>query len=293
MFDTSKNYDERCILITAKVYVPAESSLEHISVSSQSLDIQLDQSLDVSISGAAIETISGDLTSQATKLNSRETFIYTVSGNIEGSFNMLDTLSFKTKSGTINTIIAPKEADKRYPDTPAEFSSETVSGTTTLKFLTDDLPDREYNSNIASTSGSISGTFLYGGRLDITTISGTLTADLFVTPGSSTQVRTFHQVSKSGSVRVTVLPSDHELGILNQNLETISGTLEVKYPETWEGKFHATSMSGTLSAEGHGVRIVKDSKGFTGHELVAKKGDGDSQTIASSISGTIGLAVGL
>lgn len=65
-----------------------------------------------------------------------------------------------------------------------------------------------------------------------------------------------------------------------------SGSLSVRYPNTWEGKIQARTLSGRIGIRWDGVRIIRD---WGGKEILAEKGLGDGQLFLDSLSGEVDL----
>jgi hypothetical protein len=75
-----------------------------------------------------------------------------------------------------------------------------------------------------------------------------------------------------------------------------SGSVTVQYPLIWEGTVHARTISGSISALGDGLQIIKQKKGFASNELVARKGvsadDEGCFVEMSDIAGSLHFLVG-
>jgi hypothetical protein len=75
-----------------------------------------------------------------------------------------------------------------------------------------------------------------------------------------------------------------------------SSSVSVQYPETWEGTLHAKTVSGSISAAGHGIRIIHEKNGYASSEIWARKGvDKDTKGCfveMSDIAGSLHFLVG-
>lgn len=65
-----------------------------------------------------------------------------------------------------------------------------------------------------------------------------------------------------------------------------SGSLKVRYPNTWEGKIQARTLSGRVGINWDGVKIIRD---WGGKEVLAEKGVGEGDLVLESISGVVEL----
>lgn len=74
-----------------------------------------------------------------------------------------------------------------------------------------------------------------------------------------------------------------------------SARVQVSYPSVWEGTVHAKTVSGGVEVQGKGIRMIRERKGWTGKEVLARKGvDGDDEgchTEMSNIAGALDFTV--
>jgi len=78
-----------------------------------------------------------------------------------------------------------------------------------------------------------------------------------------------------------------------------SGSVDVQYPNSWEGTLHAKSVSGSVSAKGDGIRIIRERKWYGYKEVLARKGvDDDNEgsivdmtNVAGSLQFTVAAPV--
>jgi hypothetical protein len=51
-----------------------------------------------------------------------------------------------------------------------------------------------------------------------------------------------------------------------------SSSISVRYPAVWEGTLYAKTMTGSIKAAGHGLRMIREKRGFASSELLMRKG---------------------
>lgn len=78
--------------------------------------------------------------------------------------------------------------------------------------------------------------------------------------------------------------------------ESKSSDVSIHYPQAWEGTLLAKTFSGSVSADGDGLEIIRQRKGYASTEVLARKGvDSDDQGCyvdMSAISGSLHFLVG-
>ncbi|KZF23539.1 hypothetical protein L228DRAFT_118391 [Xylona heveae TC161] len=294
--------------ISGSILVPPASS----SSSHSSSMAPCHSSSSSSSSGIAART-DDDST---TLFDSRRTIITTTSGSIEGAFKLLDLLSLQTHSGSIKVDVSPQDAAPA-PELPkpAAFSASSLSGSVEVRYpiraLGSEVPARNYTVHAESISGSVSGTFFHGEYTSLKSKSGHVEASLLpviVTEGKKSFLRT---QTVSGSTEIDIhdplylLPDsdtttndvsdvsdDDDKGKFNGEHATVSGSLKLRYPGEWEGTITGSSTSGSLDVRGKGVEVQKKTDLPWSHQLVAKKGDGNSHIGFHTTSGSVDLLVG-
>lgn len=65
-----------------------------------------------------------------------------------------------------------------------------------------------------------------------------------------------------------------------------SGSLSIRYPNTWEGKIQAKTLSGGVGIKWDGVRVIRD---WGGKDVLAERGLGEGQLLLESVSGGVEL----
>ncbi|KAF2261736.1 hypothetical protein CC78DRAFT_343109 [Lojkania enalia] len=282
-----------CLGISVVVYVAPNASLENFDVASLHLGIQIHEGVSFSITNStSISLTSGTLDSST--FNSRQTRLETISGSISGQYALLDLLSIKTESGSVNVDISPKEASSE--DSPsAIFVASSLSGSIRANFERKHIPERDYQVRINTTVGSVDGTIIHGSKTTISSVAGFLTADIIPFRGgdytsiletSTTSGQTklnLHSPYQDSSKPLTRFTSTHM---------SISGALDITYPQVWEGNLKGSSMNGTLHLQGRDLELIRQEEGSEGQMVEAKKGAGESSLVFGTVSGGIEVKVG-
>ncbi|KAI9838010.1 MAG: hypothetical protein M1819_006164 [Sarea resinae] len=299
--ESNPSSSSECLRVLADIWVAPGLALNELGIATGSLDIRLLEKLDFSVKNTtALTSISGNIhtPSNAVELNSRTTIIDTVSGTVSGNFELLDLLSVKTKSGTIDIGVTPKKSSASQP-APAEFITKTISGTIKVDFPirhNSNIPPRDYRTDVQSVSGSVFGSYLHGTRTKFSTISGTIKASLLAV-GPIEDDSYLETFTRSGDTTLNILPpisyGGKPMRHLNANHQSTSATLNLQYPGEWEGEIAGSSLSGSIDVAGKGVKVVRDGKeNIIWRNIVARKGHGDGEATFKSISGSVSLVVG-
>ncbi|KAG9722856.1 hypothetical protein KCU73_g13865, partial [Aureobasidium melanogenum] len=297
-----------CMEIDLRIWIKPGAQLEHLEIATEHLDIKVEPGLFPSSlgnqSGARYISNNTDFITVVGSLyaayweSGRETRIDTVSGSISGRFALKDVLSIKTVSGNINVNVEPKPESPIDPR-PASFDAVTVSGSIKAIFPTSstiaEIPPRLYHTKVESRSGSVHGNYIHGINTDITTSSGSI--DVNVLPYSSNSTGSWLRTESAvGGIHVDVLPPYEDpqdvMGHLRSVHKTKSGSLHIKYPQQWEGKIEAVTMSGSVKLRGKDVEVLKRWSGPVGAHVVAKKGEASSAIDLSTSSGSVDARIG-
>ena len=276
-----------CMEIDLSIYVKPGAKFEHLEVATEHLDIEIEPGLfppsqDTENPGrddafyisntTDFIAVSGDV-SAAYWESGRETRIDLTSGSVSGRFALRDR--------------------------PASFSAETVSGSIKAIFpvsgTVEDIPSRLYSTKIDSKSGSIHGDYIHGLNTDIYTASGSI--DTNILPYSANSTGSWLRTETvNGGIRVNVLPPYENPKDILKRLRSVhktkSGSLKIKYPQQWEGKIEAVTMSGHVDLDGKDVKVLKAWKGPVGVHLIAQKGRGSSGMDLGRVSGSIKATIG-
>lgn len=229
--------------------------------------------------------------------SSRETEINLSSGSIEGSFALLDLLSLKAQSGSIDVSVDPKEADAANPK-PASFLARTSSGSIDANFPTSGtIPSRNYISHIETSSGSIDGSYYLGSETIFHTNSASIKVDLLPIYDSA-DLSKLHVSTSSGEQAITILPPYQSPGSFKypseHKFQSTSGSLKLKYPQEWEGYIEGETLSGSVDIKGRDVKKLGDDKmGSWYRHFMARKGEvGKGRVGIKTTSGSVNLLVG-
>ncbi|MCJ1302251.1 hypothetical protein MMC08_005054 [Hypocenomyce scalaris] len=225
--------------------------------------------------------------------SSRSTIIERVSDSTKETFQLLDLLSLKSTSGSIDASVYPGPVEENVATQPAEFLAKTISGSISTKFLftPGQIPLRDYRTDVSSTSGSISGAYVLGSLSSFRTTSGSIKISLLPVGG-----RPFGLVTHSTSGRsdIVVLPGDDIAGMKKMNLQcsSMSGTLKLRCPGDFEGRIKVETVTGKINVSGAGVKIEKDMHSPGSKVFEAIKGNGDGIISVTTTSGRVDIAIG-
>ncbi|KAI1780596.1 hypothetical protein F4818DRAFT_396217 [Hypoxylon cercidicola] len=241
--------------------------------------------------------------------DSRVVEVSSTSGKIMGNWPLYDMLGLHSTSGDIKVSITPKPALETAPKA-AVLSVSTVSGNiqaTEPVNVPAEMPLRDYLVDIKSTSGNIHGAVAYGAGIELKTISGNMALNLLpvvnrdkVTPGSPAQLET---AATNGDTVLNILEplwfddsgpiTARALDYLLAHHTSTSGTVELQYPQAWEGDLKASTMHGSLNVSGKDVKILYVG-GFPGTKMEARKGNSspgssiEVKVLAGSMNAVIG-----
>lgn len=198
----------------------------------------------------------------------------------------------ETMSGSINADLV----------TASMTSVETVSGTTRLRLLP--LLDKRWSDadwqpriKTESTSGSINFELLEPIYADLGDVSDPASRFPKDKPkdgnnddeGERSLKR--RKISATDEVEEYKADKDTPLSFLNTTHESVSGSMRLKYPSSWEGKLKLTGVSSSFRVHGKGVE-VSEHKGFLSRVVEGKKGDGKSSISVEEMSGSVNLLIG-
>lgn len=201
-------------------------------------------------------------------------------------------MDISTVSGSIDIDVEPKDADEDNVQ-PAILRLFSKSGSIRALTSTISVPARDYQTEVKSQSGSIDATLLHGSYTSLRSLNGRIIADLY--PYGHNDSRTsINTHSQSGSTDITLHsslshPSD-PIAKLYSKHNGLSGSVSLYYPAQWQGKIKGSTLSGSIDLDWDGVRVVRDGKkGWVKRTVEAVRGDGESQLIFSSQSGSLTL----
>ncbi|KAI0485388.1 hypothetical protein F4859DRAFT_379835 [Xylaria cf. heliscus] len=234
--------------------------------------------------------------------NSRIIEVHTTSGNIEGNWPLYDMLGLHSTSGNQRVSITLQGEFETDPK-PAILSLSTVSGIISASEPVHEprrIPRRDYLVDVKSTSGSVYGAFAFGGGITVHTTASDISLDLLpvinvdkLTPENTAQLET---VTTSGAIAVRVLDpvlfdtssrymatennndaltnmAPRVLDCLEASHKSTSGSIGLRYPQSWEGLLYAQTTSGRLVVRGKDLKIIKYTGNWPGSKMEARKGD--------------------
>ncbi|KAH8647248.1 hypothetical protein BX600DRAFT_518524 [Xylariales sp. PMI_506] len=156
------------------------------------------------------------------------------------------------------------------------------------------VPARDYTTAVYTRSGSISGSFPLGINTKIETGSGSLSGlELVVMPTKTSGARRLSTVTQNGSQNIRVVSNGFwaaEKDAWWQGMASLhegrSGSINIEYPDSWEGGIEIVNESGSVSITGRGVEYIW--KGD--RKVIAKKGnDTNTSILIKNRSGSVNL----
>ncbi|KXJ86704.1 hypothetical protein Micbo1qcDRAFT_236770 [Microdochium bolleyi] len=259
-------------------------------------------------------------------LDSRVVKVHTTSGRIDGHYPLYDVLDLHTTSGNIGVSITPHDELSSAPRS-AELTVGTTSGTVHANMPIEEgggagasskIPRRNYAVTIKGTSGTIGARLVQGSNTYIRTTSGTL--DLTFLPvidvgkyspkipvsleasttSSHIDLKILDPVwfgtGSSSTADVPVASGGGQvLDMLKASYKTTSGSVSLRYPQSWEGELHAATTSGSIEVRGRDVQKISYDKGWVGQEILVRKGAAGSgtRTEVRTMSGSVKAVLGL
>jgi len=348
--------------IGATIYIRANTTLQTFRIDTAHLSITSSPNLFPQFSDANESNQQGqdhhdanininltDLKTNSRPINlphwtSRSTILQTTSSAIAGTFTHLDLISLTSTSGSITAAIFPGEADPSnplpallkiktaggsvrvtYPSVNVPSSSVSSSPSSSSSSSSDSLPTRAYKTQVQTSSGSISGSYLFNTAADLTSKFGSIMAEVLYAPFEDTsslasslaspetpqkglpdgdELRTS---SHSGATDVRVLLVGDGKARTGEKKENdgvrglsgvhggASGTVKLRYPAEWEGRIEAESGSGTVKVGGRGVVVDGEERVGGTKRVRAHKGEDveDGGRIeARAGSGSVDVSVG-
>jgi hypothetical protein len=282
-----------CVGISIVLYMATGAILETLNIASTHMGMQIHGGVNFTVTNTtSISLTMGTL--DAAAFSSREIHLKTISGSISGEYQLSDLLSVKTKSGSVNIDIEPQEALSGFSN-PAVFMVDTLSGSIRTDFKRKHIPDRDYQTYINTTVGSVDGTFIHGSRTEINSIAGFVTADLLPFKSGAYQSEVYTH-TRSGQTALMLRPPYKAKNVAMTGLvsthKTTSGALDVTYPEEWTGYVDGKSLSGALHLQGKSLQLLKENDEPGRNHVEAKKGSGGSMLSFDSVSGGCEIKIG-
>jgi hypothetical protein len=282
-----------CLGMSIVLYMTPGATLETLNIEATHLGMQIHGGVDFSVTNStAISLTSGTL--DASMLNSRETYLKTTSGSISGKYALSDLLAIDTRTGSVNIDVAPKEAAIG-TSTPAVFRVNSQSGSMRVDFERKHIPERDYQTFINTTVGSVDGTFIHGSRTELSSVAGSMTADIlpFKSGAFASKLDTS---THSGQMNVTLRAPYKAKGVPMTGLvsthKSVSGGVGLEYPKEWQGHIDGTSLSGELHLQGKELELLSENDEPGKNHVEAKKGDGGSKMVFDTVSGGCDIKIG-
>ncbi|KAF2032408.1 hypothetical protein EK21DRAFT_99044 [Setomelanomma holmii] len=282
-----------CLGMSLVIYMAAGVAIDTLKVDLTHLGMQIHQGVDFSVTKSThISLTKSSL--DAASFNSRETYLKTISGSISGMYALHDLVSVEAKSGSINIDIEPKPASAGQSQS-AIFMVDAVSSSVRTDFKRKGIPDRDYQVYINTTVGSVDGRFIHGSKTEINSVAGFVNADLLPYK-SGDYVSEISTQTDSGQTSVTVRTPYHAKDIPMTGLygvhRTVSGELDLTYPQEWVGQLNGTSLSGALHLQGADVELLSEVAEPQKNHVEARKGNGGARMYFDTVSGQCEIKVG-
>ena len=296
-----------CMYTVVTIWIRPGIRLDKLEIESQTMKIIFHEGLSLNTDEIDARALAGSIefpsgNSPKLDVNPREINIGTSSGSVSGTFPLYDLVKISTQSGSIRINVEPKDELASKP-VAAVLNLYTVSGTihvdTPILLLKDGnplksrVPVRDYQTDIASSSGSLHAGIIHGSRLNMQTSSGSITGVL--TPYGSLADDSHLTVSDgSGSVDMTILSSISDPGKPMRNFYSVyrctTGSLRLHYPKEWEGTIEGETLSGSIKTDWPGMRIIKNGNDhYFSKKFKGVVGHGDSLLQFECVSGNVGL----
>lgn len=295
-----------CMDVGVGIYVRSDVELGDWQTSTANLNVEVEEGLfgsktNLAASGlwlantTTINAVAGHV--KMAYWSSRKTVVDVVSGSVSGTYALRDLLSIRTRSGSIKVKVEPKSVSATKP-APAEFTAVSSSGSVQIDFPLDgEIPDRDYRTRVESSSSSVSGTYIHGSTTIFQTNSGSIHADVLPYYAKPDEASTLRTETSSGTTNLCLLPPFKQAGSAISRLHShhlsTSGSINLAYPQEWEGTIEGETTSGSINLKGKDVHTYYDgAKSAYGKRLVARKGHGNSKLGFRSYSGSVTLKVG-
>ena len=279
------------------------------TVDGQKLEIVLKWPKGAQLGGMHIESknlnIKSELSISDENFLSREIIISNDSGGVSGLIPIEELLNISAGSGDVAITLMPRHDESA---TQSNISVKTGSGSIALNKQVDErsvgakvhIPRRACVLSVKSGSGSIYALTGISRSTTCSSTSGNLQLRVLSSGnGDAHDKSEFTTTSSSGSQSITFLgesadttsrqktpqePSDLRQGC-SYSHKSSSGSINIEYPSTWQGRVEARSTSSSIKLNGDCVTVQKGPK-----HVEALKGIPVQQTKVRSTSGGIKLS---
>lgn len=291
-------YNGPCMAVDTTIYLQKDSKLEELEVKTKQLGISLGSGLDLGLRRTILATGSGKVASEAKLFYSRETRISVGAGSVYGHYNLRDLLSISTQSGSISVDVTPQDAAKD-DEKPATLDISSKSGSIGVQMPPRDsatsLPKRDYRTIINTYVGSISGSYIHGSKTELESKSGSINADIlpYSADDYTSTLSTFTSTGMS-TIRLQSPYKGTTIKRMTSSHTAQTGSLNLLYPQEWEGNITGGTKTGSLTLRGKDVVIEEFDDGWANKRVTARKGKGhlsgkmDFRTTTGSVDVTIG-----
>ncbi|EPS35172.1 hypothetical protein H072_11515 [Dactylellina haptotyla CBS 200.50] len=143
---------------------------------------------------------------------------------------------------------------------------------------------------VTAVSGSIVGEFPLNHALDLETTSGEITADI-VSANLKEETGYLKTHSVSGQHKINFLGKLNPRPLYSSH-NSVSGDVELTYPEDWQGGLKLTTTSGHIKVAGKGTKVEERNKGPVEKFWKVVKGEGLSKGSVTTVSGKIDVLIG-
>lgn len=207
------------------------------------------------------------------------TRVHSTAGSITGSYYIGSKSNFATSSGQIRIdglpVLQASSRNDRGDDLPNVFETRTIAGGTVINLLDPIFisPLSHSEQNSPSQIDSDEPYIIIPPTLSLSQQRNLLVLDTY---------------THSSKPKLNSLKSTHS---------SSTSAVEAHYPSSWEGTFHAKTVSGSISAKGDGIRMIRERNGYGSKEMLARKGvdsgDEGGWVEMSSVAGSLGFGVGM
>lgn len=283
-----------CLGLSIVAYVAPGASLENLRVQSTHMGMQVHPGVNFAVTNhTAISLTTGTLDSVS--FPSRSTHLETISGSISGKYALYDALTVATKSGSVNINVEPKEMANGGSETAA-FKATSMSGSLRVDFERTAIPDRDYKVEVETTVGSVDGTFIHGSSSTFATIAGSVDADILPFRGGD-HASLLSTLTTDGQTKIRLRAPYRDQGARLSKLvsthKSISGILDLEYPQEWEGRVQGETVSGALHLQGKDLELIREEEKEGLNRVEARKGNDAGGTLMfSTTSGGCEIKVG-
>ncbi|CAI4219675.1 unnamed protein product [Parascedosporium putredinis] len=305
-----------CVDVRAVVHVPADADLQTLKVEVTTLDISIEDKLGLAADETILTSVASDITFGRDSLRSGARLALTsVSGRIRADAPLLARVESFTTSGSNHVDVYPPAAWRDF-DT-AFLNVHSVSGDITVHDPIDhpeDLPAADYVRKASTVSGTVSASLLFSSKAEFAgqpsgdleiKLRPVLAGKLADADGEVTSRLTTDTVSGDAQIRIlepTWIGKQDGSWALYSSHKSVSGDVDVRLPDAWEGKFASRSLTGKIEVRGKDVHLGTnaeeteaakgDVEGAMFKSVSGRKGEGNSKLEVRTTTGDIKLVVG-